>query len=66
MEIPLTANVRGNLLVVVHHVRAIPVAKKAGIVRSLCMDIQLHGIYNSLIIIVILKSSGDSIVNVHV
>ena len=33
VEIPLSARIRGNLLVVVHHIRAIPVAKKAGIVR---------------------------------
>ena len=33
VEIPLDVRVRGNLLVVVHHVRAIPVAKKAGLVR---------------------------------
>lgn len=34
VEIPIDACVRGNLLVVVHHVRAIPVAKKAGIVST--------------------------------
>ena len=33
VEIPMEARIRGNLLVVIHHIRAIPVAKKAGIVR---------------------------------
>ena len=34
VEIPIDACIRGNLMVVVHHVRAIPVAKKAGIVST--------------------------------
>ena len=45
VEIPLAANVRGNLLVVVHHVRAIPVAKKAGIVCDIhvtCMYMYMY------------------------
>ena len=40
IEIPMEARIRGNLLVVVHHIRAIPVAKKAGIVRT-CISL-LH------------------------
>ena len=37
VEIPLGARIRGNLQVVVYHVRAIPVAKKAGIVSIHCI-----------------------------
>ncbi len=32
VEIPLGVGVRGNVVLVVHHVRAIPVARKAGLV----------------------------------
>jgi len=32
VEIPLDATVRGNVLVVVHHIRAIPLTKMAGMV----------------------------------
>ena len=34
VEVPLGIGVRGNVVVVVHHVRAIPVARKAGLVSA--------------------------------
>ena len=34
VEIPLGLAVRGNIVLVVHHVRAIPIARKAGLVRN--------------------------------
>ena len=43
VEIPMDVRVRGNLLVVVHHVRAIPVAKKAGIVCTYIVHV--HSVY---------------------
>ena len=32
VEVPLGVTVKGNLLVVVHHIRTIPITKKAGLV----------------------------------
>ena len=34
VEVPLGVTVQGNVLVNVHHIRAIPVARKAGVVSS--------------------------------
>ena len=34
VEVPLGVGVRGNMVVVLHHIRAIPVARKAGMVSS--------------------------------
>ena len=34
VEVPLGATVQGNIVLTVYHIRAIPVARKAGVVSS--------------------------------